>query len=69
MNSDYQVQLTDQENEILDQLYKEINSLPTQYLLDSLDLHDCHLDLGQACECISFIRELDRRMNKESMIL
>lgn len=57
------------QNEALDMLYSELTNLPTQYLLDRIDDHDCSIDMHQTCECIAFIRELDRRMNKESQIL
>jgi hypothetical protein len=66
---DLKIQLTEEENNLIDMLYQELEHLPTQYLLDRIDDHDCGLDYRGACECISFVRELDRRMNKESVIL
>lgn len=70
---DYKTQKEQQDNETLDWLYQELDQsvrlLPTQYILDRIDDHDCGLDSYHACECVAFIKELTRRMNKESEIL
>lgn len=66
---DYREELNKQNNIALDMLYNELNPVPTQFLLDRIDDHDCKLDTKGFCECVAYVRELNRRMKKESEIL
>lgn len=56
------------QQEAMDELYYSIRNLPTQYILDKLDSHDCTLTGEDGCECVPFLVELKRRQNKESIV-
>lgn len=66
---DYIINKQQENNEMYDHLYEPMQLLPTQFILDRLSDHDCKLDLKGACECVAYVRELNRRQTKESIIL
>lgn len=66
---DYRITKQQEENELYDHLYKPMQLIPTQAILNMLDNHDCHLSPNDGCECVAYIKELKRRQSKQSIIL